>query len=809
MFRNVFKSGIRAIYNVSDTPSFHSDCWNIYPAKHKQTGRIVSVFIFDKPSFESLVNRVCAQSPNTKNPKLLISECYTLVKSGVTRLAKLKHPQILTVIEILEETKLKFLFVTEPVVGNLQTIKLGDTNSIEIQKGLLEISKALQFLHNVCGMVHMNVQPTAVMINSLGDWKLSAFYFLQCVEQFTAEELENFAIMNVSSVVPFANLNLNFMAPELILDSTGLRLSAANDIWSLGQLVFYLHNDGEGPIDCFDTASISEFKQTFKKFEQKFYNHRAKDLRYMFKNVPEVLWQTLIQMLARFPNDRLTIDQFIESDYFDGSLIKTMWFIDEFSTKTLEEKNMFLAGILENSGILSDLPSSFKHNKLLPLLVDSINTELLCVSSKALSGDANTFVSRALDLVLAIGKQLSKLSFQDRIFDVLFTDIKSKKATISPLELIVTSSVNVRLVVVNNLNVLKQKLHSKDLAIIWKSLSTLCLTYLPREGDLQADQITLQDSFLASLNDVIEVFDYLFIKNELLPLISQVFKTTTILSTKLCTIEAFRLLINRKMIDQMTIVEVIIPVFENLKSRDKRIVGATLAYFVDQMNSELVKLLDVLVERLLSQCHRLAFACDNCSQDEFQGFMGTLRTIESTLVQRRLEELPSKVHSTQEHQKPSNFDTLINASLIKQAPNIGEQTPKLTSMKPSRDLSKSMNEERKALEVVSLSQTESGPSSSSLLRNHKPNSLSSHYKDGHSKAHVLSGSQSTPSKSLAQDLMRSYKGNANFTTDTTNGPPPLQKTRKFPPGFSNTTLIPDVAVYGRHEDTTRHDNSLI
>ncbi|QWU87551.1 hypothetical protein CA3LBN_001816 [Candidozyma haemuli] len=697
MFRNVFKSGIRAAYNVSDTATFHTECWAVYPAKHKQTGRIVSVFIFDKTQFESLVNRICAQSPNTKNPKLITAECFGLVKAGVSNLAKHKHPQILTVIESLEETKSKFIYVSEPVVGNLQTVKLDEGSTLEIQKGILELSKGLQFLHNVCGMIHMNIQPTSIMINSSGDWKLSAFYFLQSLDTATPDERENFSIMNISSVVPFANLNFSFVAPELIIDSTGLRLSPANDIWSLAQLIFYLHNDGECPISCFDASSVNEYKQVFRKFEQKFYNHRLSELRYIFKNIPEGLWQILTQMLARYPNDRLTINQFIDGDYFEGSLIKTMWFIDEFGTKTLEEKIIFLDGILGSS------------------------------------------------------------------------------------------------VFVDNLDILRQKLNSKDLAAVWKALLTFSLTYMPVEGDSQADQIRLQDSYLGSLDTVIEVFDFSYIKNDLLPLICSVFKTTTVLSTKLCTIETFKLLVTRKLIDQETIVDVILPVFENLKSRDNRIIRSVISYFVSQIESDIIRQLDISVERSLSQCLRLAFACENCTRNEFQDFMKTIKSMENTLAQKRLDELPSKPKFAAEAEGPVSFDSLINSASIKGQSETGE-VPKYTTMKPIRDFSKSMNEESKSIESQpqATSNNTGAPAKPLDLGNRRPLS-----RTNNSDAAMTLNGQNQGIKGNSFGATNRNLDNINLLRDRTRGPSTSVSNTKIPPGFSNTTLVPSLVTKTR------------
>lgn len=797
MFRSVFKSGIRAIYNVSDSSTFASDFWEIYPAKHKQSGNVVSVFIFNKTQFENLVNRLCSQSPNTKNPKLIISECYELIRYGVSQLAKLRHPQILTVIENLEETKLKFLFVSEPVVGNIQTINFEKDNATEIQKGILEVAKGLQFLHNVCDMVHLNIQPTAVLINSMGDWKISGFYFLQSLQAMSPNERENFIIMNSSSVVPFANLNLNFVAPELILDSGGLRLSPANDVWSLGQIIFYLFNKGDCLISCFDSSSVSDYKQAFRKFEQKFYNHQVSDLQYVFKDIPKDLWQTLMGVLARYPNDRLSVDRFIESDYFSGSLIKTMWFVDEFSTKALEDKLIFLEGFLNHENIIHELPSSFKNNKFLPLMITSITNEL--TTNKQVDSNLNILICDLLRVALSLGAELSRLSFQDRIFDALLTEKKSKKAEHSPLHALINYSVKARLVIIENASLLKAKLNSRDLASVYKALSISCLTFVPSAVDQQSDQIALQDLYLKNLDLTIDDLEFPYIKSELIPLICQVFKTTTIMSTKLQTIETFRMLVTRNIVDQSTITESILPVFENLKSRDKRIVEGAIDYFADQIVSGIVTNMDILVEKLLSQCLRLAFGCDNCNRNDFEKFMSKIRMIEDKLVATRVGLLPSSTGDDNQSKNVNTFESLINLSQISASPII-EAAPKLQVMLPiKKSFDPTHHTRGRGIQNPLRTQAQAGN------EGRKISQLSHH---------------ATPSRALSlhQQAKPSIKANINLMlsnpsdqleNQVNNSMMTTSSNRKSPPGFSNSTLLPSVSSQMAWKSSVDDEPSLI
>lgn len=660
MFKSVFKSGIRGTYNVSENPSFHTDLWAVYPAKHKQSGKLASVFIFDKTKFESLVNRLCSQS-SARNPRQIITECYELVKYEVSQLTKLKHPQILTILEVLEETKLKFIFASEPIVSNLQNLDFKNENDLSIQKGLLEVSKGLQFLHNYCSIIHLNLQPSSVFVNSQGDWKLGGFKFLQNLNELSPLERENFYIMNNSSVVPFANLNLNYTAPELLFESGSQKLNTSNDIWSLGMLIYYLYNKGESLINCFDSNSPSDFKDEFRKFEQKFYRHLPSELKYLLRDVPDSLGTILTQLLARYPNDRMSIDQFIDSEFFDGSLIKMMWFIDEFATKSMKEKLIFLEGLLSNSNILAELPNTFRNSKLLNLLIEVITNETALLSNKALDPDTNTLISKCLLIVFRIGELLSKLSFQDRIYDTLLTTSKTKKSE-SQFSKLAKVSVKVRIALVSNFELLFKKLPQNNALDIVKEMADNCLTFVPTEVDLQAGQMQLQDMFLAQLQLCASMFDFSYIKNSLFPLLCQVFKTTTVLSTKVQTIKTFEYFIDQKVIDRIIVNEQLLPVLENVKSRDKRIIGAMLEVLSCLALSEHISLeLETIVDKVIAQCQRLAFSCTECNKTEFTEFLKSVQSIQTTAIKRKLDTLSAGSNDV----PATNFDTVINTPLLR------------------------------------------------------------------------------------------------------------------------------------------------
>lgn len=869
MFKSVFKTGIRAVYDVLNNPTFVSEPWYIYPAKHNTTGRAASVFIFDKSKFETTIYKLCSNMSNTKNPKVIISECYELLKFEVSQLAKLRHPQILTVYEIMEETKLKFLFVSEPVVNNLVTVNMDKhLDELSIQKGLLEICKSIQFLHNYCSIIHLNLQPSSIFINQHGDWKLSGFKFLQNLNEISPQERDNYFIMNNSSIVPFANLNLNFTPPELIIDNNP-KLDLGNDIWALGCLMHYVYNKGDYLINCFDSTSMNDYKSEFRKFETKFYNHRVTDLKYVLKDIPDQLYRLFPNILARYPHDRITIDQLIDSDFFNGSLIKAMWFVDEFSTKSLDDKLIFLKGLLEvrdGKIMLEHFPGNFRTVKLLPLLIELLKGELSVSLPKEESHKENRIelVCHCFAIILKIGSGLSHLSFQDKIFDPLFReDLKvKKKDKVDYFDKLINFSVKVRLTFIENLDILIDKLNDKDLTDLIKQSSSLMLTLPSTESHYKQEQIRLQDLYLSKIGDFINKFDFPYIKNTFFPLICQVFKTTTVLSTKLATVTVFENVTEKNVIDKIIIKEQVLPIFQNLKSRDKRIVSSVLKFFTNLVKNEYVLLeLETIVELVLPICLKLVFGCNDCIQSEFKMYMNSINEIQSNLVKRKLPDLPTKVPPKQPTKNQStNFDSLINTQSINTGNLESLQTgPQSSVMAPTN---KTTNSARNSASNSSAARTRRQPmlsrttgtgngsmgsrtpstssGNSDILQpkrntrplkvhedepNPKPSSLTfgaTGPKETNSTRKLLNTLEGTFAKDEFLDFQSATPTSSQNSTPVAHSPamtPPIQSQppltpnnagTKAPPGFNNSILTPSSrSASNSNNNLTQGSNDLM
>jgi len=191
---NYVSSNINGNYTIASAPTTSSGPWKIYDAKKKSTGRAVSVFVLDRKSLDSHSSSLGRSSASSI--KRATEEVVERLKKEASSLARLRHPNILELVEPVEDTRNGGLqFATETVTASLSGLlqekdeeeRLGggggrrqitedsegrkgrrevEIDELEIQKGLEQISKALEFLHDHAGLVHGNLTPDAVFVNA-------------------------------------------------------------------------------------------------------------------------------------------------------------------------------------------------------------------------------------------------------------------------------------------------------------------------------------------------------------------------------------------------------------------------------------------------------------------------------------------------------------------------------------------------------------------------------------------------------------------------------------------------------------------
>lgn len=400
-----FTSNITANYTIAATPSSIAGVWKVFDGKKKSTGKAVSVFVFDRKSLEHQGGSLEGRS-NASARRKIHDEVVERLKKEASSLARLRHPNILELAEPVEDTRNGgLMFATEPVTatlaGLLQEEDTEDTarnsrhrsrrltiegddgfpreaqiDELEIQKGLLQVSKGLEFLHESAGLVHGNLTPEAIYINQKSDWKVSGLGFSGPSDSSTAPS--NTPPIALSELLYYdhrlprtVQLDMDYASPDFVMDTN---IASSADMFSLGLVILALYNTPhESPLHT--SGNITAYKKIFTS------SSTAPTPNNNFlcaKPLPQqLLTEVLPRLITRKPAQRMNAREFQQSAFFDNILMSTLRFLDSLPAKNPNEKSQFMRGLLR---ILDQFPRSVLDKKVLPaLLEETKDHELLAL----------------------------------------------------------------------------------------------------------------------------------------------------------------------------------------------------------------------------------------------------------------------------------------------------------------------------------------------------------------------------------------------------------------------------------------------
>ncbi|KAI4865940.1 ARM repeat-containing protein [Hypoxylon rubiginosum] len=538
-----FSSHINSNYSVSQTITSTAGPWKIYDAKKKSTGKTYSVFVFERKSLESHGSSLGRSSASAF--KRTVDEVVERLKKEASSLARLRHPNILELVEPVEETRSGLQFVTEPVTTSLASLlqekddqeRVGgvggrssrfvtedsdgtrrrrelEIDELEIQKGLLQISKALEFLHENAGLVHANLTPDAVLINSKSDWKVSGLAFCSPPENSTkatsVQPISLSEVLNLDTRLPrYVQINLDYTSPDFVLDNN---LTTSADMFSLGLLCIALYNSPHrSPIES--SGSISAYKRIFTSSST--VPSSGNDFLSKRPLPRDLSGHVLPRLITRRPAQRMTAREFQESAYFDNILVSTIRFLDAFPAKTPNEKAQFMRGL---NKVLPSFPKSVMEKKVLPALLEELkDRDLISLILQ------NVF--RIMDL-LPSSKRVFSEKVRPRLKEIFVTNAKQtqEKDTQRDAGL---------MIVLENANLIAENSSGKEFKD--DVLPILLAT-------IESPTPSLVDAALRTLPVILPVLDFSTIKNELFPVIATVFSKTNSLAIKVRGCRAFVIL---------------------------------------------------------------------------------------------------------------------------------------------------------------------------------------------------------------------------------------------------------------------------
>ncbi|TGO20902.1 hypothetical protein BPAE_0257g00070 [Botrytis paeoniae] len=539
-----FTSNINSNYSVSSTPSSYSGPWKIYDAKKKSTGKTASVFVLDRKALDAHAGSLGRSSATSM--KRATEEVIERLKKEASSLARLRHPSILELVEPVEELRGGGLqFATETVTASLSGLlqekdeqeraggiggrssryvtedseggrrrKEVEIDELEIQKGLLQISKALEFLHDNAGLVHGNLTPDAVFVNAKSDWKLSGLSFCSPPDNSTkassVQPINLSEVLNIDPRLPRSvQINLDYCSPDFVLDSN---LNVSADMFSLGLLIVALYNSPHtSPLES--NNSVSGYKRLFTSSST---IPSSSNTFLCKKPLPrDMTGEVLPRLITRRPAQRMTAKEFQDSAYFNNILISTIRFLDSLPAKTPNEKAQFMRGL---SRVLPSFPKSVMEKKVLPALLEEMkDRELISLILQ------NIF--KIIEL-LPSGRRPFTEKIMPRLKEIFLNNPKP------PTERDAAKEAGL-MVLLEHIQVISVNCSGKE----FKD-DILPIVAISIDSPTHA----LVDAALRSLNVVLPILDFSTIKNELFPVISSVFTKTSSLGIKVRGLEAFVIL---------------------------------------------------------------------------------------------------------------------------------------------------------------------------------------------------------------------------------------------------------------------------
>jgi SCY1-like protein 2 len=388
-----FSSNISSHYQISPEPAFISGPWKVHDGTKKSTGTAASIFIFERKSIEPRSSAFGGRS-SASSTKKLHEEVVERLKREVSSLTRLRHPSVLQVLEPVEETRNGgLMFATEPITASLGGLlkekdaqeggarpsrfmiespdgtrrrREVEIDELEIQKGLLQIAKGLEFLHESAGLVHGNLNPEAIYINIKSDWKIAGLSFAGPADSSTTQStLPPLALSEVlyqdARLPSSVQLNLDYTSPDFVLDSN---VTPAADLFSLGLIIVALYNSPHvSPLQSNSNAS------TYKKLLTTPSTTPSQSNSFLCtRPIPKDLAASVLpRLITRRPAGRLNAREFQQSAYFDNILISTIRFLESLPAKTQNEKSQFMRGLQR---VIPEFPPSVLEKKVLGVLLE-------------------------------------------------------------------------------------------------------------------------------------------------------------------------------------------------------------------------------------------------------------------------------------------------------------------------------------------------------------------------------------------------------------------------------------------------------
>ncbi|KAJ8291684.1 Protein kinase domain-containing protein ppk32 [Rhodotorula toruloides] len=595
---------------MDSVPAVHIGVWKVVRAKHNGgSGRVVSIWTADKGTLVgSGSSRRGGASRDRERDAERLKYAVDVLKKEASSLSRLRHPCVLEMAEPMEESRSTILFATEPVTASLrQAINASDAahdssrrgsyrskeeqdlelDEVEVQKGLSQLGKGLQFLHESAKLVHGNLRPESVIINAKGDWKLSGFGLAQYL--FSPDGVPakwEFPAYD-PSLPPTCQRDYDYIAPEYICDE--MPPAPSNDMYSLGCILHAIHTHTGPPFS--NRNSLENLRTNVDE------GLSRNLVSSQWRKLPQDVQEVLASLLTRYPNRRMTAAQFLQSRYFEGLLVGTLRFLerDSFAAKTSEAQASFLKGLVS---VLPQFSDKVVRRKILPSLLEETRKANL--------------VPFLLPNILYIAGKMSPDDFRVEVLPSLkpiFTLKDPPQAVVALIEALPT-------------------FEQKCTPTVFRE-EVMPLVYFA----LESDNPVVLEKALRTIPKLCESLDYTTIKQTLFPKITTVFTKTTLLSVKVNTLICFHAMI--PVLDKFTLTEKLVPLLAKIKTKEPSVMIATLA-----VHEEMGKKCEVeaIATLILPQLWAMSIG-PLLNADQFAKFMSVIKKLSARVEDEHMKHL--------------------------------------------------------------------------------------------------------------------------------------------------------------------------
>ena len=498
-------------YSLDKDPfcnSGYKNLWKIYKGSRKDRKQDVCVWVCEKKSLDKY-------SYQEKE------EILTILRKEAGSLAKFKHPQILALVDPIEEDKSTIAFVTEQFSFALTNwVETNNISKLEVKLMVIEICQVLMFLHEDAKVIHSYLALENIFLTSQYHIKLSGFQFA-IVDPPTSMTGVSGAEINFSKYGIATLPTLNFTSPEIINSNMAYYQS---DIFSLGTIIYYLLKSNKGDHDrdliSLNTNSIDCYKRSVDLLENKVnkLGFESDD-----NNIITILTQKSFEQ-------RPGIRDCQQHQWFNDPKLKAMKFVDNF---LLNEQSKNIEFLTKFHNIMKIFETKLIEKKFLPAFVNALKTEALIVA--------------ALPAIFAIGEETSfKIDFENSIWIGLKELFTMKQVPAAGLYFILSK-----------IKFLSEKITNTEFNT--NLLSIICKA-------LDSNVVKLQTVVLDNISFIVKKIDSLSFKNQLFPRLVNIVLKSTSTPLKVQILKSFSTVFH--LLDQTILNDTLLSTLEKIRKSD-------------------------------------------------------------------------------------------------------------------------------------------------------------------------------------------------------------------------------------------------